>query len=355
MASKLFPASNLPALMEIALRSRLDVQALFQKAGIDADMVGRADCYVRVEQIDTVLRTAFSETRDPLFGLHVGRDNHYGNLDIIGNLMAASASLDQGLALLFRYKDLLVPYLGFALRHQSDAVALEVFPHYPDLAFTQTRTHNELVVATIVAIGRSLTGGRFPVREAAFRHPAPPPPQLNEYRAFFQCPLVFEAPCNAVLFDEAALTSPLPGAYPDYRRRLERAADRLLGALTRAAAVSLQVRERLYETLGQGAWSVEKVASSLNMTTRTLQRRLRQEGLRFADLRDQVRHEHACRKLVEPCCDMQQLTQDLGFSDIANFYHAFRRWQGCAPGEYRRRQLTERARNERMAIHQMER
>ena len=44
MASKLFPASNLPALMEIALRSRLDVQALFQKAGIDADMVGRADC-----------------------------------------------------------------------------------------------------------------------------------------------------------------------------------------------------------------------------------------------------------------------------------------------------------------------
>ncbi len=92
MASKLFPASNLPALMEIALRSRLDVQALFQKAGIDADMVGRADCYVRVEQIDTVLSTAFSETRDPLFGLHVGRDNHYGNLDIIGNLMAASAS-----------------------------------------------------------------------------------------------------------------------------------------------------------------------------------------------------------------------------------------------------------------------
>jgi AraC-like DNA-binding protein len=52
--------------------------------------------------------------------------------------------------------------------------------------------------------------------------------------------------------------------------------------------------------------------------------------------------EYACRRLRRGDCDMPELARRLGFSDIANFYHAFRRWTGCAPGAYRKNQVRRR-------------
>jgi AraC-like DNA-binding protein len=336
MIGKLLPASMLPGLLEIALRSRLDVQSLFEHAGIDADILGRSDRYITLAQLDTLLSTAFQRTSDPLFGLHVGRDNHYNNLDLLGNLMATSSTLEQALSLLFRYKDLLVPYLEFQLLRDEHHCRLAAAAGEA-LTFTRMRAHNELVVATMVAIGRSLMGGRMPMQRVAFRYAAPDAGERAEYDAFFQCELLFGANANAIEFSPALLGQPLPGAFPKYRLRLEHAAARLLGSLNRAGGVTGQVLAHLNQGLGHGTLTVECTARRMNMAARTLQRHLRDEGTRFAQLRDQVRMEYACRRLGAADCDMQTLATHLGFSDTANFYHAFKRWKGCAPGEYRRR------------------
>jgi len=336
MVGQLLPASILPGLLEIALRSRLDVQALFERAGVDADIVGRADRYVTLTQLDTLLSAAFAEAGDPLFGLRVGRDNHYGNLDLLGSLMATSATLEQALALLLRYKDLVVPYLTFELRREEHHCALTVGGG-DGLNFTGTRVHNDLVVANMVAIGRSLLGGRMPIQRVAFRHARPADNELAEYQTFFGCELDFDWPVNAMVFSPALLGQSLPGAYPDYRRRLERAADHGVMALRRASGIAGQVMEQLRVGLGQGPLTVEIVSAQLNMTARTLQRRLREEGVQFARLRDQVRMDYACQRLRGGDCDITELARWLGFSDTANFYHAFKRWTGCAPGAYRQR------------------
>jgi len=173
MNTTLLPASILPGLLEVSLRGRLDVQSLFERAGIDADIVGRNDRFISLLQLDELLYSAFSESDDPLFGLQVGADNHYGNLDLLGNLMATADTLEQGLAMLFRYKDLVVPYLDFSLTTSGDEVMLAVASKDPSLRFTATRTHNEVVVATMVAIGRSLLAGDMPVRSAWFLHDEP--------------------------------------------------------------------------------------------------------------------------------------------------------------------------------------
>lgn len=336
MTGKLLPASILPGLLEIALRSRLDVQSLFEHAGIDADTVGRSDRYITLAQLDTLLSTAFHQTTDPLFGLHVGRDNHYTNLDLLGNLMATSSTFEQALSLLFRYKDLLVPYLDFPL-HCGEHHCRLVAGTLEELAFTGSRAHNELVMATMVAIGRSLLGGPLPLHRVAFRHARPRATECAEYQDFFQCELTFDAAANAIEFPSALLAQPLPGAFPKYRLRLEQVAARSLGSLTRAGGITGQVLTHLHQGLGRTALTVEGTAGRMHMTARTLQRRLRDEGVQFAQLRDRVRMEYACGQLSAARCDMQELAAHLGFSDIANFYHAFKRWKGCAPGEYRRR------------------
>lgn len=336
MTTTLLPASILPGLLEVSLRSRLDVQSLFERAGIDADIVGRSDRFISLLQLDELLYSAFSESDDPLFGLHVGADNHYGNLDLLGNLMATADTLEQGLAMLFRYKDLVVPYLDFSLDSHGDEVMLAVASKDPGLRFTATRTHNEVVVATMVAIGRSLLGGTMPVSGACFLHDEPVADQVAAYQQFFQCPLHFSQQHNAIIIPASLLAETLPRAYPKYNERLRQSADQVLSGLSRAAGVSGQVIKQLETMLGGQGVTMDAVADALAMTPRTLQRRLQEEGTRFAQLRDQVRHQHACRALRESDCDMQALALELGFSDTANFYHAFKRWQGCAPGQYRK-------------------
>lgn len=333
MSTGLLPASVLPGLLELALKSRLNVQALFDRAGIDPDAVGRSDRYITYEQLDILLSTAFNEAGDPFFGIQVGRDNHYSTLDLLGNLMATSDTLGMALQMLLRYKDLLVPYLHFQLLPEGECVALSITPD-PHLGFTRMRTHNEIVLATAVSIGRSLLGGDMGLCRVRMRHAAPA--DLSAYHSFFAVPLEFDQPRNELVIEASRLSETIPTAYPRYQARLRDIAEQQLERLSRARGVAGQVLLALEERLGATPARIEDIAAGMNLTPRTLQRRLRGEGVGFAKLRDQVRHQRARTALLEPECDMQELALSLGFSDTANFYHAFKRWEGCAPGAWRR-------------------
>lgn len=326
MVGQTLPACTAPGLLEIVLRGRSDVE-----------IVDRAEGHLSLTQLDTLLGTALAQAGDPLFGLRVGRDNHYRDLGPLGGLMAASETLEQALLALLRYRELMLPYLVLALRREEHQCTLTVSGGEM-LAVAHSRAHNDLLVATLAALGRSLLGGRMPIQRAAFRHPCPPDNELDEYRSFFRCALDFDQPVNALVFSPALLGQSLPGADTARRRDLERTADGQLQALRRAGGVTGEVIEQLHAGLGRGPLTVQVVADRLDMTARTLQRRLHEEGAQFARLRDQVRMEYACRRLRRGDCDMPELARRLGFSDTANFYHAFRRWAGCAPGAYRRNQ-----------------
>ena len=334
MTDILLPASILPGLLEIALKGRLNIQALFEQAGIDADAVGSADHFIRIEQLDALLSSAFAQAEDPCFGLTVGRDSHYGNMDLLGNLMATSDTLGDAIQCLLHYKNLLVPYLTFELEQVGDSCLLAVSSD-ESLNFTRTRTHNDLVTATMVAIGRSLVGGDLMLRAVRFRHPQPQ--QLVPYQEFFAAPLSFDHWRNELEMDPVVLQAPLATAYPKYHQRLQRLADQQLASISRASGLAGRVLSLLQQRLGQPEAGIESIAQALHMTARTLQRHLADEKVRFVDLRDRVRHQRACELLRQEDVSFAAIAEQLGFADVANFYHAFRRWEGCAPGEYRKR------------------
>lgn len=335
MARYVVPASVLQNLIELALHSRVNLEELFSEAGVDPDLVGRSDALVPAEQLDRLLSRAVEKSADPWFGLHAGSANQPHTLDVLGRLMATSSTLRDAIHELLRFKDLVAPFLHFALDVDGDSAVLACWPADDSMAFTRLRAHNELVTATMVSIGRALAGGDIGVRGAAFRHAHPG--ELGEYhRVFGEVPLQFGAPRNEVRFDAGVLDRRLSSAYPRYRERVEQLAEQQLSRLSRGHTVAAQVSALLAERLGEASIAIDEVARQFNMTARTLQRRLRDEDMTFAALRDRVRHEAACRLLADAALDMDTVAQRLGFSDTANFYHAFRRWEGRTPGDYRR-------------------
>ena len=71
------------------------------------------------------------------------------------------------------------------------------------------------------------------------------------------------------------------------------------------------------------------------MSVRTLARQLGDLGVSFAQILDELRHDLAVRYLQDPNVSLSQIAFLLGYSELSAFSHAFRRWTGTTPGEWR--------------------
>ena len=82
---------------------------------------------------------------------------------------------------------------------------------------------------------------------------------------------------------------------------------------------------------------IETAARRLNVSERTLRRRLSEEGVSYRGIVDDVRSYLAREYLRETPLCVADVASLLGFDDVANFRRAFRKWNGCAPQDFRSR------------------
>ena len=123
-----------------------------------------------------------------------------------------------------------------------------------------------------------------------------------------------------------------------YRVTLELARSRLL-ELRGEDRLLNKLRETVLQQLPGGLPKIEEVASALGMSGRTLQRRLRERQLRYQQVLDEVRRELSQQMLGDLTLELHEIADYLGFNDQSAFQHAFRRWEGMTPGQYRRQRL----------------
>ena len=107
-------------------------------------------------------------------------------------------------------------------------------------------------------------------------------------------------------------------------------------ALPEVYGVPARVLEVLQRRVGRTGMSIGEVADDLNLSKRTLQRRLQQHNINFADLRDQVRFHHAIEFLVHQELSIDSISTALDFSDRTSFTNAFKRWTALSPSTFRK-------------------
>jgi AraC-like DNA-binding protein len=93
---------------------------------------------------------------------------------------------------------------------------------------------------------------------------------------------------------------------------------------------------RLIETLLPGGYPViDEVAQLLQVSSRTLQRQLSEEGLSYSGLVERCRCRAACESLKHTRDPVRDIAALLGYRDVSSFSRAFRRWTGKTPRAYR--------------------
>ncbi|MFN7952765.1 MAG: AraC family transcriptional regulator ligand-binding domain-containing protein [bacterium] len=146
----------------------------------------------------------------------------------------------------------------------------------------------------------------------------------------------FRQPQSRLLFPESILDLPLVSADPVATRLAREQCERELQAIGDTGRFVARVRA-LVAAGGERAPALEDVARALHLSDRTLKRRLAENRTSYRQLLDEVRLDRARRLLADPDLSMERIAAQLGYSDVANFTRAYKRWTGTTPAASRPR------------------
>jgi AraC-like DNA-binding protein len=156
-------------------------------------------------------------------------------------------------------------------------------------------------------------------------------------RRHFHCELRFDAPYDVLVFDEAALTLPMVNRNAQLLAVLVPGLELAVAQDDDGRTLVDDVRLALSATMCGDRPAIAKVARSLGMSPRTMQRRLGELGTTYQDVLDDVRRQSALRLLASTDLGMGEVAFLLGFEEVNSFARAFHAWEGTTPAKWRAR------------------
>ena len=191
----------------------------------------------------------------------------------------------------------------------------------------------EFALAAHLALCRDLYGEAFNFSMVRLAYPAPGHAQA--YQQLFQCPVYFGQPVNEVqiggVWSHRSPRMPDPVTHALARDICQQ----FLADLPSSGGVAATIRRVLVTQLPWRFPRIELMADELAMHSRTLRRRLEAQGTSYRQILTDVRRMLAIDYLRKTRMTTEEIASRLGYSDASNFRHAFGRWTGKTPNEYR--------------------
>jgi AraC-like DNA-binding protein len=147
-------------------------------------------------------------------------------------------------------------------------------------------------------------------------------------------------PWAGIRFDAGLLKRPMATADAMIESLMRHYGDLRLAALPEQRGEIDQLRREIARVLVKGEGGIEHLAKATGTSVRTLQRRLKDAGVSYSDLQNDVRKTLALNLLENETLALAEIAFSLGYSEVSAFNHAFRRWVGQSPGDYRRRRAV---------------
>lgn len=195
------------------------------------------------------------------------------------------------------------------------------------------RLSNEATLASAMAIMREVATGDVLPRAVTFTHPAPA--DTAAHRAYFGCPVEFDAAADAIRLPAAVLDRPNRQGDPAIARYMTPHLEAEVRRLRATDDPLAPIRRHIADALSAGPPTLAVVAIRSGMSARTLQRRIAAEGETFQGLVDAVRADLARGLLADSRYPLAEIAFLTGFSEQSAFTRAFRRWTGKTPAAFR--------------------
>lgn len=314
----------------------VDCTGLLKSASIDPALLADPAARVPLDAYATLYNLTVDRLDDEGFGLF-SVPLRRGSFEFLCRSVLGSRDLAEALERAARFLRLVLPDLAVSVTRTRGAAQIEIAelrplaerPDDPRRVFAYEWLLRLLHGLACWLVARELSLG-------SVRFPYPRPAQAGDYASIYTARSLFEgrslqAGLNPNLLDlpirrdEAALAKFLvgaPGKIAMLYRRDRETVHRVRDALAAALPQSLPL---------------EDVARRMNVSTRSLHRRLEEEGSSFRAIKDALRRDLALSRLEKTDMPIAQIAAELGYSEPSTFFRAFQSWTGVAPTVYRRR------------------
>lgn len=308
----------------------LDPSTLFSKQRIAEIETAETPSRLAASEYLDMLNTAVSATSDPDLGFKAGCHIQPRHLGVVGYILMCCADMGEAIEQYDRYVRL-VHGIGRPLMvHCKDRTEMPMdWP--PDSVPPPVLA--QLVMASRVGMMRLLTGKTNASSDVDFQFARPR--EAGLYEKFFGGRVRFGQTLTRLSFATAYLKLPILMADAEMSKLVRGQAEALMRELADEPEFLRKLKTVLSQGLVVGRATAADAARHLGISSRTLHRRLEEHGRVFREVLDSLRRDRAEQYLRKPQPSLAEVAFMLGYTEQSAFQHAFKRWTGMTPGDYR--------------------
>jgi len=335
------------AMIFSAERKGLDIAQLCRAGGLPPEAIGPDVDYIGPDtmiQLNQLIKVALDDD----FCGFAGDRCKPGSIAVVCEAMVREETIADALTGAFRLYAFITNEMSFELKEETESATITLKLSHPEID-TFHYLHEWWLMIWPHICGW-LIGEEFPVISACL--PYAPNGPVSEYDAAFWGPCHFMQPLAQIRFPATLLKRRVIRTLTDFRTDLFNYRSDVINVPGIRRSWKAVIKKRLTERLAntECLLSIDEIAQEFNMSSKTLRRRLDDEGITFRELKEEIRREAILKLLSEPNIPIGEVSLRAGFSERNGLVRAVRTWVGVSPKEYRSmivgRGLAESARTE---------
>lgn len=320
------------SLLAYAVQRGVDAKQLCQLCDIDLAQLKKGSIKLSHKQVGDLWLNAGDLCNDPLFGLHFGESLQLAALGTVGEIIKTSETLGQAINMaasltgmvtdlftmeVLRSKKTFSIHLKRALEHRNN--------------FVERQLADMLIVFTIHELNGFLLE-RIKPETITYPHNLL---DRKEYERVLRCTSIKKGDTYSIVFKLGYWDEPILSAnYSLQQFFIQQLNSTHKDKLVSSRAFRAKVSDYLMQNSYLGVLSLEDVAANFNLTVRSLQRKLQDEGTTFQQLSESVKKSLAIHLLGTRNYQIKEISSMLGYNEMSAFSRAFKRWTGKAPMHY---------------------
>jgi AraC-like DNA-binding protein len=328
-----FSGSTLQRLEELGVRA----PAVLRRARLPQALINQPRVLLNTEELFALWRAVGEVSTDPSIGLLLGTETKTERFHPIGLAALSSENFGSAIDQMARYKQLTCPE---EILQEKDNEEWSIQFRWLLADEVEPPVLIECCFAWVLSTARVGTGTRISPVRVEFVQPRA---HVKTIERHFGCPVVCGTPRNAIIFRATDANRPFVTRNAELLGILAPQFDEELKEENGDENFIERVRIAIQQRLTGRRPTIEDIADALHISSRTLQRRLQDDGSSFQRVLEEARYQLARHYLNNSVLELNEAAYLLGYEDGNSFVRAFRTWEGIPPGRWREQQRAQAA------------
>jgi AraC-like DNA-binding protein len=326
-----FSGSTFSRLEELGVRAN----AVLHRAGLPQSYASQPRVLLNTEELFALWRAIGEVSANPAIGMLLGAESRIERFHPVSLAALSTENFGAAVERMGRYKQLTCPE---EIVQKKDEEEWSIQFRWLLADEVEPAVLIECCFAWVLSVARCGTGTRLSPLRVEFVQPRP---HVKTIERHFGCPVVSGASGNAIVFRAGDAQRPFVTRNAELLAMLAPQFEEELKRENGDENFLDRVRVAIQQKLTGQRPSIEDIADALHISSRTLQRRLQEEGSSFQRVLEEARRQMARQYLNNSVLELNEAAYLLGYEDSNSFVRAFRTWEGVPPARWRAEQRAQ--------------